>query len=471
MSNRNFFSGRYCFRYLKINIFDNLFMIISGIVGDDSVNCDKAFDIGSELLKKGTGKTFADLKMKRSERVVTLFSLAHSIMINSKKVEINTEQFFHRIIFVCNTEEEKREASTHELAPRSAALFDKDLMRKTNKASLVDEIVKKCPCEKELPRNVHMSVLDGGLLLRSKTNWQKKKTYGEISDIYVKYVSENYGKASHVVFDGYRGPPPTKSQEHERRAAMKASCRVDVQRHIPVTVSSSAFLGNGENKADFIDILKQDLLTKCISVAQAEGDADVLVVEEAIRLTPSKNKPVVIVSTDIDVLMLAITRSKINKHSLYVLSPAAGLKGEKIHNINNVQRTLGKNVVNTLLFCHAFSGCDTTSAIFNKGKASSLEILEKIATLRQKIAPFYDARASKKSIEAGGEAFFMELYQLKGLKGEIRNLNELRFLHYAQAVSQRKLSSPFKLENLPPTQASARYHSYRVYLQVRSTPL
>jgi len=30
-----------------------------------------------------------------------------------------------------------------------------------------------------------------------------------------------------------------------------------------------------------------------------------------------------------------------------------------------------------ILFLHAFSGCDTTSALFNKGKTATLKLLEK----------------------------------------------------------------------------------------------
>ena len=43
--------------------------IATAVVGDDTINCDAAVDIGTEAMKKLTEKTFGEVKLHRKDQV------------------------------------------------------------------------------------------------------------------------------------------------------------------------------------------------------------------------------------------------------------------------------------------------------------------------------------------------------------------------------------------------------------------
>ena len=154
--------------------------------------------------------------------------MSRSIIVRKNGVEINPEQFFHRIIFVCPTEEQKKEAFAYELAPQPPALFHQGIMRKTAKSTLAEVLQELCECEVTCPPNTKY-VVDGGHLLHTVSSWHRGITYEDLCNQYVRYVVKLYGASCTVVFDGYRGPPSTKGQEQRRRVALRSSVNVDVR--------------------------------------------------------------------------------------------------------------------------------------------------------------------------------------------------------------------------------------------------
>ena len=68
------------------------------------------------------------------------------------------------------------------------------------------------------------------------------------------------------------------------------------------------------------------------------------------------------------------------------------------------------NIKNTILLAHAFSGCDSTSAIFCKGKLKILKIMEKYQTIITKItAIFKNVDITSSQIEKAGQTLFILL--------------------------------------------------------------
>jgi len=63
-----------------------LVSLSSGIVGNADVNCDRAYDVGSDLLKHFCGMKFSEVKSKRSDCVITMNSSTKIKVRHEKRV-------------------------------------------------------------------------------------------------------------------------------------------------------------------------------------------------------------------------------------------------------------------------------------------------------------------------------------------------------------------------------------------------
>lgn len=108
------------------------------------------------------------------------------------------------------------------------------------------------------------------------------------------------------------------------------------------------------------------------------------------------------------------------------------------------------------------SGCDTTSALFSKGKVNLVKITQN-KKLFKLLKEFYNPQASKDKLEAVTSQFFIAAYVKKSTNSD---LDSVRYMLYQQYVAKRSLSTDFNLASLPPTSNSAKYHGFRVFHQV-----
>ena len=75
------------------------------------------------------------------------------------------------------------------------------------------------------------------------------------------------------------------------------------------TTTQKTFLANSKNKARLIDKLTTELHHAGVLVKQDPADADHLIVSTALTLSQTEMKPVVVVGTDTDVLVMLISQS------------------------------------------------------------------------------------------------------------------------------------------------------------------
>ncbi len=93
--------------------------------------------------------------------------------------------------------------------------------------------------------------------------------------------------------------------------------------------------------------------------------------------------------------------------------------------IRACQVALGPDMCKCLLFAHAVSGCDTTSAIFSIGKVKHLNALKSSKKTRNSIRVFGEDSSSKEEVVSAGEKYVASFY--KG-GNKTSSLNELRYL-------------------------------------------
>ncbi|KAE8740861.1 hypothetical protein FOCC_FOCC013607 [Frankliniella occidentalis] len=438
-----------------------LVSISNGLVADASVNCDAAVKIGLAVMQSSVvGLAFPDVHIRRKDKAVNIAATNATITVGEDRLQVNPSVLFHRIICNVHTEEMLEECMGHELAPRPTALFDDVSMRMGTKSKLIEVLSKLSPPTSDVPADP-CYVIDGGFLLR-RVQWPRPATYSTICDAYVAYVTKHYGHDCRVVFDGYGAGPSTKDVQHIRRASIAAKLTVTLDKTAAVT--RDEFLGSSENKAQFLPLLSARLERAGVQVRHADADADYLIVQTALEAGRAGGS-VVMVGEDTDLLVLLAVHA--NNTDVSMLMPGRQDSPRRVFCSKKLQEALGPHR-DLLLLLHAFTGCDTTSAPYKRGKHMGFAKLEQLhrkkSPLLQTVSVFNNPSATREEIAAAGEEFFVALYG--GKKGA--GLNRTRYLSYKKMVARKKLTAKFVLESLPPTADAAHQHSYRVFLQVQA---
>lgn len=268
-----------------------------------------------------------------------------------------------------------------------------------------------------------------------------------------------YGKAT-IVFDGYGNNPSTKDHEHLRRSMKSVNCPdVEVQPHIKVATNQNAFLSSDANKTKLINLLSGKFQCDGCFVLRASDDADTMIVKAA--LDHCKNgDSVTVFANDTDVIIMLMyfwkEMGQVLIRSSYTKNGRSQIKQLDMETAID---SLDDSIIPYLLFIHAFGGCDTTSAIHDKGKASPLRLLQKSKKAQKLFDCFMDSSSLQNEIGDAGIKLFVMLYN--GKPGD--TLTELRYNTYMKMAASASRIVPSKL---PPTERTAWYHSLRVYLQV-----
>ena len=128
------------------------------------------------------------------------------------------------------------------------------------------------------------------------------------------------------------------------------------------------------------------------------------------------------------------------------------------YRIKDALENLDKIAVKFILFAHAFTGWDTTSAIYMLGKRSILLKMESSETLRNIAKQFYVDSLLPESVGNASIRFFEELYS------PCSSLQQIRKQKYNGMVASNRLSIDPAL--LPPSPRAAYFHGLRVYHQI-----
>ena len=130
-----------------------------------------------------------------------------------------------------------------------------------------------------------------------------------------------------------------------------------------------------------------------------------------------------------------------------------------IWRISDLVGQRGPIITSYLLYLHAWSGCDTTSATFGQGKIGLMKKLKQSKDVQAIAELMMDHNATVEQVGEVGIRLFVIVFGGK----QSDSLNTLRYAKYMEMVASAKNIDPQKL---PPTARAAYYHSLRVHLQV-----
>ena len=249
----------------------------------------------------------------------------------------------------------------HELTPHPSALLDDcGMMRRGTKSTILKDDLF-VPNKPAIPTTNIRHVIDRGSLLQ-RLQWDKGNSFGDICKSYIVYVHQNYVDPI-VVFDGY-STPSTKDHAQIIRQKGVVDTTAVVTDDMIFTTKKAQFLKNSENKANILKLLAKTMAEDDIDVDTSTGDADTLIVQQAIKT--AVDTATVVIGEDTDLLLLLCYYTKETSKDIYFKYGTAG--SNKAWHILQLQKKLRPEICQNILTLHAYFGCDTTSSLFNIGK-------------------------------------------------------------------------------------------------------
>ncbi|KAJ8868524.1 hypothetical protein PR048_030052 [Dryococelus australis] len=300
-------------------------------------------------------------------------------------------------------------------------------------------------------------VVDGGYLWHALV-WSRPAAFDQICEAYVTFVQKQFSLTATVVSDDDKCT--TKGKERRRWFAGRFSTDISIAANNVVTSMQVDFLRNDHSKNGLIKLLVTYFQASGYHVVQCSGDADTTIA--AIALQYETSCGVKVIATDTDNLAMLTARADEDTHS-EVFHPSSGKTTGKIFSISAIQWDIGE-MKNHILFCHAMSGSDITSAFFGKGKKQAWNIIKSDVSIRSTVEVFMHPNADKMDIISAGEKFAMSLYQ--GYDN-YATLDELRIHIYTHKIAKLPVSASLQLASLPPTDAACEQHSLWVYLRIQ----
>ena len=201
----------------------------------------------------------------------------------------------------------------------------------------------------------------------------KGTKFKTVAEAYLQYIRKNHDLS---VVVGYEDES-IKSHEHQRRNVIPQSCDVKIHPENQVPFTQDRFLSNTANKSSFIVYLSECLREAGIRVVNCPGDADATIVKTALEIARNALHPVLVVADDTDIAVMLVHNWEQDLSDIYFMQ-------ERWNRAWSVKDSCTRNesIKEHLLFLHAFSGCDTTSAIYSKGKAHLISICKKSEAMR-----------------------------------------------------------------------------------------
>lgn len=415
------------------------------------MTCDKAEEVGTAIQKELDGKSYAECSFKRNKQITNLQSLYSNINIGAERISIDPLTLFLRLIVLVERKPEKEivDYFNYELSPYPMSLFKDGVMRTAQKSKLKQFLLDGVsPVESQGT----VRVADGGALLWC-CDWKKGESFNVIFQKYSNFL-RHLGIHT-IVFDGYE--LSTKDATHQKRAGIMSQ-NVDIKNDNSCPANRTTFFGNYQNKENFVKALAKYLMDK-FKVIECPSDADTTIVKEALMV--AKESAVTIFSDDTDILCLLVHHVATDPllHNI-LLTNMTRKKGKprEYYSISDVLEKPENVLHDVILFAHAFTGCDTTSAVHMLGKTTILKKIHDSPALKL-IALQYYKEHTPPEIGAATVQFFELLHSSSD------SLPAIRKMKYEQMVLSDRANIDPSL--LPPTPRAAYYHGLRVYHQMK----
>lgn len=401
---------------------EDLVCISSGVVATKSVRDDiqSACDKGEAALKNfiqdrvQSSKTdfFSPIKSLKLTTFGDQMKKSSKTKDGNQVILKNDRRLFARLLVISQSRSVNlKEILTYSLGNISSPLASTDgSLAKTNKAALLaclESKNKDCHVNKTVGDNGAL-LIDGMALIRSLKNIPD--TFGELADDLLQLIIKMGRKFScprvDFVIDRYPAVSIKNAERSRRAVAGQQLLQIySIKQKTPSQWTK--FLASGENKEALTDFLFETWRTVplqaagkdiaifvahrnvchqltlkdgIMSVKEVESltcdheEADTRLLLHAKHAWSELYNKIIIQSPDTDVAIISLSiMAKLPSAKMYFLT---GTKDrQRMLDLQAIGSALGPSVTEALIGLHTFTGCDSTSSFYGKGKEKPLNIM------------------------------------------------------------------------------------------------
>ncbi|KAG5877242.1 hypothetical protein JTB14_019620 [Gonioctena quinquepunctata] len=242
----------------------------------------------------------------------------------------------------------------------------------------------------------------------------------------------------------------TKAAEQSQRYRLRRCVDINISLESEIKVKQEDFPPNLNNKSQLMNLLMMQLQKNGMKTLQASSEADVDIVKTAINKT--QNSSVGVIGQDVDLAVLLVAKTQTNRDILLV-KPGRGKVKRSVYSSQQLQQELKMKDNAHLLFIHAFTCCDTTSAAYRKSNVGFLKKCQKSKIIQRAAEVFVSGSSSPDSIQTAG---MMRIISWHGASATEKSLNEFPYKSFIKAAANMKPD----LSTLSPTGGACKQHSF-----------
>ena len=462
--------------------------IVLGKIAQDTVNVDKAVEIGSTQMKDfehGWPKTFNE---KISRSVITQAESRKGIKVGDATV-FDTELIYSRVIGLqaSSREIDIKLLLSYELSPVPTSMFtDSGEMRTAKAKSVLKQVLQKEVSSRSIKKQITTVVIDGSAILYILQWPPMTGTVGDFVKKYRNYVERRLASCDvYLVFDRYRDYS-TKSVTRISRGAQLS--RVHQLTNTMPIPPQKVILTIPENKQQLIALIVEDLSQNVVmpanvnvcrrlvvtgedavpveitSVARihredlrtTHEEADNILAQQMVHAASQTDSCVSVISDDTDVFVLLLYHYFKEKLTGLVVMESP-VQGRAIIDIRTTVNA-NKDIISDLPAAHALSGSDTTACYYGIGKGTVVKVLRSKTTL---IPSLGDLSCPFEDVLKESTSFIAACYNTKT---DETDMSSVRQKVWSSKVGKAPSCAP-KLCSIPPTSEAFGENVKRAHLQ------
>lgn len=369
-------------------------------------------------------------------------------------------------------------------------------MIKTDKSALLKFLEKKQTgsIASEEISNVEFCLIDGGQLLHTSLQFVSG-SYGTMARQILSRVCSSVGRQIHVLFDVYKNDslkeserilrgnecsttnysisgPDQKPRQSGQQLAKNCSFKNEFAK----------FLQSEWQKEMYASMIGSKIIVvshggNCVDISSSSSpshlqatheEADTLIAYHANAIMNNQCSNMIIRASDTDILIILLgllERRSLNGENIsnmIVMDCGTG-NHRRFIDVNSIFEELKQvpHLATALLGLHAFTGCDTNSAFYRKGKVKQMDILLGNSDFTEAFAMLSDP-----GVQPDMKIFSLFVCHMYGQK-EVSDTNEARFLAFKRMSGKGTEDSPLKnikkidCSLLPPCQSTLKMQVLR----------
>ena len=455
--------------------------IVTGRVAPDSVNVDKALEIGHQQLRSYEQSLPEGFHNPISRTVKTMASMKKHIDIDNRQI-YDTNLIYSRVLGLQGSRDISFSDILHyELSPVPTSMFHENGEIRICKAKSVLKNKIQVECSERNLVKPNAVVIDGCAALWV-VHWPSSGTITDYANNFMSYLMAFLEKSDvYLAFDRYQKPTIKGQTRHAREGA--CASRYHALSAFTPLPPQKAVLNGSENKKQLINLVCQHLLKNHATFPKdykmiltyedpvpleihpniiiqrrdmiiTHEEADVIITNQVVQLAKAGSSSIKVVCDDTDVFVLLVY-FYIKENLSCDLTMVGTSSGRTAVDIKATS-VKHSDIACELLPAHVLSGCDTVSQLYGIGKGKVLKTLksnyslDKLGVLQEPIEEVINQAT----------LFMTACYGCVDT-----DMTAARVKVWAAKLGNKRLTSAPPLMSLPPTSDSFQKHVYRAHYQ------